>query len=101
MIIYPTAHAKRRRRRKIKAAVARQHALRAKDEARRDSEMSRYREYGIELRKGSPPTAEEIEAARTPAGGWEKETLAGWGVPWPPPRGWKKSLEERASRLTD
>lgn len=29
------------------------------------------------------PTAEQIEAARTPAGGWTRETLAAWGVSWP------------------
>ena len=36
--------------------------------------------------------AAEIEAARTPAGGWKREDLAKWGVPWPPPKGWKKAL---------
>lgn len=36
----------------------------------------------------------EIEAARTPAGGWKRETLAGWGVRWPPRRGWKRKLIE-------
>jgi hypothetical protein len=41
------------------------------------------------------PSPAEIEAARTPAGGWSKETLAGWGVSWPPPKGWKKALEAR------
>lgn len=40
----------------------------------------------------SVPTPSEIEAARTPRGGWTRETLAGWGVPWPPPRGWLKAL---------
>jgi hypothetical protein len=32
----------------------------------------------------------EIEACRTPAGGYSftRERLAGWGVPWPPPSGW-------------
>jgi len=34
----------------------------------------------------------EIEAARTPRGGWTRETLAGWGIPWPPPPGWRKRL---------
>lgn len=29
---------------------------------------------------------------RTKAGGWTKATLAGWGVPWPPPKGWLKRL---------
>jgi hypothetical protein len=33
-----------------------------------------------------------VEAARTPAGGWTRATLAEWGVPWPPPRGWKAKL---------
>jgi hypothetical protein len=38
------------------------------------------------------PTAEEIEAAHTPAGGWTRDTLARWGVSWPPPKGWRKAL---------
>lgn len=38
------------------------------------------------------PTAEQIEAARTPAGGWTRETLAAWGVSWPPKKGWKVQL---------
>lgn len=42
------------------------------------------------------PTLAEIEAARTPAGGWTKATLAQWGVPWPPPKGWKEALVSRA-----
>jgi hypothetical protein len=37
-------------------------------------------------------TAEEIDAARTPAGGWSATVLAGWGIPWPPPRGWRQRL---------
>lgn len=47
------------------------------------------------------PTEEEIEAARTPAGGWTRETLAGWGVPWPPPKGWKQDLLDRAKEAPD
>jgi hypothetical protein len=39
-------------------------------------------------------TAAEIDAARTTKGGWTRETLAHWGVPWPPPRGWRKKLIE-------
>ncbi|MEU9047863.1 MULTISPECIES: sigma factor-like helix-turn-helix DNA-binding protein [unclassified Kitasatospora] len=42
------------------------------------------------------PTAEDIEAARTPAGGWRRDQLAAWGVPWPPPKGWKKRLIDQA-----
>jgi hypothetical protein len=34
----------------------------------------------------------EIMAKRTPRGGWTRATLAAWGVPWPPPRGWKAML---------
>lgn len=40
------------------------------------------------------PTAEELEDSRTPSGGYTKAQLAEWGVPWPPPRGWKKRLLE-------
>ena len=38
---------------------------------------------------------EEIEACRTPAGGYSftRERLAAWGVPWPPPPGWRAALE--------
>jgi hypothetical protein len=39
-------------------------------------------------------TAAEVEAARTLNGGWTKATLAGWGVAWPPPRGWKRRLPD-------
>ena len=35
----------------------------------------------------------EIEKAKSPIGGWTKEQLAAWGVPWPPPRGWRRRLE--------
>ncbi|MEV7895352.1 hypothetical protein [Streptomyces cyaneofuscatus] len=41
------------------------------------------------------PSPEEVEAARTPAGGWKRDQLAAWGVPWPPPKGWKDELVER------
>lgn len=37
-------------------------------------------------------TEAEIEAAKSPKGGWTAKTLAGWGVPWPAPHGWKKAL---------
>ena len=39
-----------------------------------------------------------IAAARSPKGGWSKSALASLGVPWPPPRGWKKRLIQRAGR---
>ncbi|MFJ6251845.1 MULTISPECIES: hypothetical protein [unclassified Streptomyces] len=41
------------------------------------------------------PSPEEIEAARTPAGGWKRDQLTAWGVPWPPPKGWKDDLVKR------
>jgi hypothetical protein len=34
----------------------------------------------------------EIDAQRTPAGGWTRATLAAWGIGWPPPRGWRQAL---------
>lgn len=37
-------------------------------------------------------TIEQIEAAKTPAGGWTRAQLAEWGVAWPPQRGWKARL---------
>ncbi len=42
------------------------------------------------------PTPDEIEAAKTPAGGWTKAQLAAWGVPWPAPKGWKQRLASGA-----
>lgn len=37
-------------------------------------------------------TKADIEAGKSAAGGWTRATLAKWGVPWPPPKGWKKRL---------
>jgi len=37
-------------------------------------------------------TEEEIEAQETENGGWKRDALAQWGVPWPPPKGWKDAL---------
>ena len=37
-------------------------------------------------------TEQEIMAAQTEKGGFLRSTLVGWGVPWPPPKGWKDSL---------
>jgi hypothetical protein len=38
----------------------------------------------------------DVESAKTDAGGWTRAQLAEWGVPWPPPEGWKKKLLETA-----
>jgi hypothetical protein len=40
----------------------------------------------------TPITNEEIDAKRTPAGGWKRAQLAEWGVPWPAPKGWRKQI---------
>lgn len=42
-------------------------------------------------------TEEEIEAKKTAAGGWTKKDLEAWGVPWPPPKGWKRQLIENGA----
>jgi len=44
------------------------------------------------------PSPQEVEAAATERGGWTREQLAEWGVPWPPPKGWKAELLERWKR---
>jgi len=40
----------------------------------------------------TPISAAEIDAARSAKGGFKARTLAQWGVPYPPPKGWRKSL---------
>jgi hypothetical protein len=37
-------------------------------------------------------TREEVEAGRSPAGGFTRAQLAEWSVPWPPPSGWLQAL---------
>ncbi len=39
------------------------------------------------------PSPQEIIDAMTPAGAWTAKQLAEWGVPWPPPKGWRHNLE--------
>lgn len=42
------------------------------------------------------PSPEEVAAAATsPRGGWSAKQLAAWGVPWPPPKGWREDLARR------
>ncbi|WP_328929954.1 hypothetical protein OG429_38870 [Streptomyces sp. NBC_00190] len=41
------------------------------------------------------PSPEEVEAARSPKGGYSRAQLAAWGVPWPPPKGWKAVRDVR------
>ncbi|WP_215544880.1 hypothetical protein [Amycolatopsis sp. CA-230715] len=42
-----------------------------------------------------PPSPDEIDRARTPAGGFTRDQLAAWGVACPPPKGWKNQLIDR------
>jgi hypothetical protein len=45
------------------------------------------------------PTEVEIYEKRTPAGGWTAKTLAEWGIPFPPPKGWKTRLIKKRKQL--
>lgn len=42
-------------------------------------------------------TVEDIERGRTKKGGWTRKQLADWGVPWPPPKGWRKALINKSA----
>lgn len=46
-------------------------------------------------------TEADVEAGKSPKGGWTRATLESWGVPWPPPAGWKDALtaKSRAANL--
>lgn len=37
-------------------------------------------------------TDAEIEAGKSRKGGFKRAQLAKWGVPWPPPHGWRRAL---------
>lgn len=37
-------------------------------------------------------TADDVESAKTPRGGFSRESLRQLGVPWPPPKGWRKRI---------
>lgn len=39
-------------------------------------------------------TEQDILALQTAKGGWTRKSLASLGVPWPPPKGWKRRLLE-------
>lgn len=52
---------------------------------------------------GPQVSREEIEACRTPAGGYRftRERLASWGIPWPPPPGWRQALQRDENSSDD
>jgi hypothetical protein len=65
--------------------------------------MIQFDPEGIERAFNDPrplpaPSPEQIQAAKTPGGGWTRTQLAAWGVPWPPAKGWRKDLEARHER---
>lgn len=39
---------------------------------------------------------QKIMSLQTERGGWTRESLSSLGVPFPPPKGWKKSLLSQA-----
>ena len=42
------------------------------------------------------PSPEEVTAASTSASGaWTAKQLRRWGVPWPPPKGWRQELARK------
>lgn len=49
----------------------------------------------IAERRFTIPSPQDVIDAMTPAGAWTAFQLAKWGVPWPPPKGWRLELEER------
>lgn len=50
------------------------------------------KEHGTELGY-YVPSPKEVLAARTGKGARTRAILAQWGVPWPPPKGWRAELE--------
>jgi hypothetical protein len=72
-----------------------------KQKVKRQLEADRCAEIAAESRlAGNVPTYDEIMAARTGSCGWKRETLAMWGLDWPPPKGWIDSLV-RAREILD
>ncbi|MGW5421638.1 hypothetical protein [Streptomyces sp. NPDC003943] len=41
------------------------------------------------------PSPDEVAAAITEKGGWTRKQLAEWGIPSPPPPGWRRYLEAK------
>ena len=42
---------------------------------------------------------EDIEALKTPKGGYTRATLESLGVAWPPPKGWKRKLLQNQRQI--
>lgn len=60
--------------------------------------MNKTKRAGVRLSRGGfvLPSPEEVRlaATRSPSGNesWSALQLAEWGVPWPPPKGWRQIL---------
>ena len=40
---------------------------------------------------------EEVRAKQTGNGGWKASVLREWGIPWPPPKGWRQMITSNPS----
>ena len=45
-------------------------------------------------------TEADIEAGKSPKGGWTRKTVEAWGVPWPLVKGWKQRLLDENAPAT-
>jgi hypothetical protein len=45
------------------------------------------------------PSPAEVAAKSTNNMGFTRAQLAEWGVPWPPPKGWRRRLENKYRRI--
>lgn len=41
------------------------------------------------------PSPEQVLEHRSARGGWTRLKLTEWGIPWPPPNGWRRHLEQK------
>lgn len=57
--------------------------------------LERIHAYAITHMGIPAPSPDQVLAAQSDRGGWTKAQLAEWGVPWPPPKGWRRALEDR------
>ena len=73
------------------------HASSPADRHRREAKAARHSpeqeaELAAVLAELPRLTPDEIEAGRSPSGGFTRKQLAAWNVPWPPPAGWLQAL---------